>query len=61
VSSFHSREFAYSMGALEACRSVYTHFVASGRDVVFPKNTAMHIGISVRHPSKAASDEAAKP
>ena len=27
---------------------VYIHFIARGRDVVFPENTAMQIGISVR-------------
>jgi hypothetical protein len=25
--------------------SIYTHFVARGRDVVFPKDTAMQIGL----------------
>jgi len=28
--------------------SVYSHFMARGREVVFPKNTAMQIGIGTR-------------
>lgn len=44
----HSRAFGYSMGAYGAGMSIYTHFIARGRDVVFPKNTAMDIGIGVR-------------
>jgi hypothetical protein len=37
-----------AMGALGASRSIYIHFLARGRDVVFPKNTAMQIGIGPR-------------
>jgi hypothetical protein len=44
----HSRVFGYSMGAYGAGMSIYTHFVARGRDVVFPKNTAMDVGIGIR-------------
>jgi hypothetical protein len=36
--------------------SVYSHFIARGRDVVFPKNTAMVIGIGTRtgpHPGES--------
>jgi hypothetical protein len=44
----HSRVFGYSMGAYGAGMSIYTHFVARGRDVVFPKNTAIAIGIGAR-------------
>jgi hypothetical protein len=44
----HSRAFGYSMGAYGAGMSIYVHFIARGRDVVFPKNTAMDIGIGVR-------------
>ncbi len=43
-----SQPLGIAMGALGASRSVYTHFIARGRDVVFPENTAMQIGISVR-------------
>jgi type IV secretory pathway VirB10-like protein len=44
----HSRVLGYSMGAYGACMSIYVHFVARGRDVVFPKNTIMQIGIGTR-------------
>ena len=44
----HSRVFGYTMGAYGAGMSVYTHFIARGRDVVFPKNTAMEVGIGAR-------------
>jgi hypothetical protein len=46
----HSRAFGYSMGAYGAGMSVYTNFIARGRDVVFPKDTAMTVGISARPP-----------
>ncbi len=42
-----SRTFSYSMGAYGAGMSVYTHFIARGHDVVFPKDTAMQIGLGV--------------
>ena len=41
----HSRAFGYTMGAYGAGMSVYSHFLARGREVVFPKNTIMEIGI----------------
>lgn len=44
----HSRAFGYTMGAYGAGMSVYSHFIARGREVVFPKNTAMQIGIGTR-------------
>ncbi len=44
----HSRAFGYTMGAYGAGMSVYSHFIARGREVVFPKNTAMEIGIGTR-------------
>src|ERR1700723_784310 len=43
-----SNPLGIAMGALGARRSVYIHFIARGRDVVFPENTAMQIGIGVR-------------
>ena len=46
-----SRALGYSMGALGAGMSVYTHFIARGRDVVFPKDTAMQIGLGVHEAS----------
>ncbi|MGB6977800.1 MAG: hypothetical protein WBD66_01240 [Candidatus Acidiferrales bacterium] len=45
----HSQPFGTVMGAIGASRSIYTNFVARGRDVVFPRNTAMEIGISAPH------------
>jgi hypothetical protein len=41
----HSRIFGYSMGVYGAGMSVYSHFIARGHEVVFPKNTAMEIGL----------------
>ena len=43
-----SNPLGIAMGALGASRSVYIHFIARGRDVVFPENTAMQIGIGLR-------------
>jgi hypothetical protein len=43
-----SNPLGIAMGAFGASRSVYIHFIARGRDVVFPENTAMQIGIGVR-------------
>lgn len=44
----HSRAFGYTMGAYGASMSVYHNFIARGHEVVFPKNTAMEIGIGTR-------------
>ena len=38
----------YTMGAYGAGMSLYSHFIARGKEVVFPKNTAMEIGIGTR-------------
>jgi hypothetical protein len=43
-----SQPLGMAMGAFGASRSIYTHFISRGRDVVFPKNTAMAIGIGTR-------------
>lgn len=43
-----SQPLGMAMGAFGASRSIYVHFIARGRDVVFPKNTAMVIGIGGR-------------
>ena len=56
----HSRAFGYTMGAYGAGMSVYSHFIARGQEVVFPKNTAMEIGIGTRlqsAPSGATSSK----
>jgi hypothetical protein len=42
--SVESSSLGYSMGAYGAAMSVYTHFIPRGRDIAFPKNTAMEIG-----------------
>ena len=46
----HSHAFGYSMGAYGAGMSIYANFVARGRDVVFPKDTAMEISIGTQPP-----------
>ncbi|HWF38755.1 MAG TPA: hypothetical protein VG322_09565 [Candidatus Acidoferrales bacterium] len=43
-----SRAFGYSMGAYGAGMSVYDHFISRGREVVFPKDTAMDIAVATR-------------
>jgi hypothetical protein len=44
----HSRALGYTMGAYGAGMSVYSGFFARGHEVVFPKNTAMEIGVGTR-------------
>jgi hypothetical protein len=48
----HSRVVATSFGAYGAASSIYYHFLARGRDVVYPKDMAMVVGIGSRE-SKA--------
>src|ERR1700694_4692797 len=43
-----SRAFGTTMGAYGAAVSAYTNFMARGHEVVFPKNTAMQIGVGTR-------------
>jgi hypothetical protein len=54
-----SHPLGMAMGAFGASRSIYTHFISRGRDVVFPKNTAMAIGIGTRPaaPAKPAASD----
>jgi hypothetical protein len=54
-----SRALGYTMGAYGAGMSVYSHFLARGTEVVFPKNTAMEIGVGTRKESTRASGDAA--
>ncbi|HST09249.1 MAG TPA: hypothetical protein VLL05_02640 [Terriglobales bacterium] len=49
-----SRALGYSMGAYGAGMSVYSHFIARGTEVVFPKNTAMEVGVGTRKESTQA-------
>jgi type IV secretory pathway VirB10-like protein len=44
----HSQPLGWVMGAFGASKSIYSGFVARGRDVAFPKDTAMEIGIGAR-------------
>src|SRR5579864_1849109 len=44
----HSRVVSAGFGAYGAANSVYTHFLARGRDVVYPKNMAMVVGLGAR-------------
>ena len=44
----HSQPLGMAMGAYGASMSIYSHFIARGRDLVFPKNTAMEIAIGTR-------------
>jgi hypothetical protein len=43
-----SRALGYTMGAYGGGMSLYSNFIARGREVAFPKNTAMEIGIGRR-------------
>lgn len=43
-----SRAVATGFGAYGAARSVYLHFLAKGRDVVYPKNMSMMIALGTR-------------
>ena len=43
-----SRALGYTMGAYGAGMSLYSHFIARGTEVVFPKNTAMEVGVGTR-------------
>ena len=55
----HSRALGYTMGVYGAGMSVYSGFFARGHEVVFPKNTAMEIGIGHRQEGKAGSGTSA--
>jgi len=57
----HSQALGMAMGALGATRSIYTNFVARGHELVFPKNTVMQIGISVRPAAPSQSPKSGPP
>jgi hypothetical protein len=44
----HSQPLAIAMGAFGASRSIYNNFIARGTEVVFPKHTAMEVGVDTR-------------
>lgn len=56
-----SRAFGYAMGAYGAGRSVYENFLTRGHEVVFPKNTAMDIGIGTRAAADAPAPSTQSP
>lgn len=53
--AIHSQPFGMAMGAFGASRSIYANFIARGRDVVFPKNTAMAVSLATRPRAAAAA------
>ena len=44
----HSRVVASGLGFYGAAMSVYSHFLARGRDVIYPKDMSMMIGLGTR-------------
>jgi hypothetical protein len=50
-----SRVVATGFGAYGAANSIYYHFLARGRDVVYPKDMAMVIGLGARESKPAAA------
>lgn len=44
----HSRAVATGFGTYGAARSIYSHFLAKGHDVVYPKNMSMVIALGTR-------------
>ena len=54
----HSQPLGMAMGAYGASMSVYSHFIARGRELVFPRNTAMEIAIGTR--ASAPAPESSK-
>jgi hypothetical protein len=55
-----SRVVTSSFGFYGAGMSVYSHFLARGRDVVYPKDMSMLIGLDTRDPSAATTGAAAE-
>ena len=57
----HSRVVSAGFGSYGAALSIYYHFLARGRDVVYPKDMAMVIGLGSRDSKSAnAADPSAK-
>ncbi len=54
----HSRVVASGFGFYGAGMSIYSHFLARGRDVVYPKDMSMLIGLDTRGPGPAVTDAA---
>jgi len=51
--AIHSKPFGAAMGTFGAARAIYVHFIARGREVAFPKNTAMEVSIATHAPPPA--------
>lgn len=49
-----SRLVAAGFGAYGAANAIYSHFLARGRDVVYPKDMAMVIGLGTREGNRPA-------
>ncbi len=56
----HSRVVSSGFGFYGAGMSVYSHFLARGRDVNYPKDMSMLIGLGTREPSPARPTSAPK-
>jgi hypothetical protein len=52
----NSRALRAGFGSYGAAMSIYYHFLARGRDVVYPKDMAMVIGIGTRNTSANAAE-----
>ena len=60
----HSRVVASGFGAYGAAMQIYSHFLARGRDVVYPKDMSMVIGLGTRgkqNSSPSGPDPALRP
>ncbi len=53
----HSRVVSAGFGSYGAAMSIYYHFLARGRDVVYPKDMAMVIGLGTRDSKSANAAE----
>jgi hypothetical protein len=54
----HSRVVSAGFGSYGAAMSIYYHFLAKGRDVVYPKDMAMVIGLGIRDSSPSNGAQA---
>jgi hypothetical protein len=52
-----SRMVATGFGAYGAANSIYYHFLARGRDVVYPKDMGMVIGLGARDTNHETSKQ----
>jgi hypothetical protein len=59
--AIHSQPVGMAMGAYGSARSVYSHFIAKGRDVVFAKNTPMEISLGSPHTPALPPPQAENP